>query len=164
MRIFGFAGWSGSGKTTLIEKVLPALRAQGLRVATIKHVHHAVDLDVPGKDSWRHRQAGADQVAIISRARLAILSETPEAELGLAEVLARLAPVDLVLVEGFKHHPVPKIEVHRQARGGDWLYPADPFIIALASDAAPATALPVFTLDDIEAITGLIMARAADIT
>ncbi len=160
MRVFGFAGWSGSGKTTLIERLLPLLRQQGLRVATIKHVHHAVDLDIPGKDSWRHRQAGAEQVAIVSQARLAILSETPHGELRLEQVLTRLAPVDLVLIEGFKRHPIPKIEVHRIEQGGAWLHPDDPTIIALATNASPRTSLPVLALDDLASLVTLVQKHA----
>jgi molybdopterin-guanine dinucleotide biosynthesis adapter protein len=164
MRVFGFAGWSGSGKTTLIEQILPFLLIQGLRVATVKHVHHAVDLDTPGKDSWRHRTAGASQVALVSRARMALLRETPAAEASLSDVLATMASADLVLVEGYKHHPIPKIEVHRRARGGDWLYREDPHVIALATDATPQNAPPVYALQDIEGMCALIRARAAEYT
>ena len=118
MRIFGLAGWSGSGKTTLLAGILPELVARGLRVSTIKHAHHEFDIDRPGKDSWRHRQAGASEVMVASARRWAIMHELRGAtEPTLDELVARMSPVDLLLVEGWKRHPHPKIEVHRPSLG-----------------------------------------------
>ena len=115
--VFGFAGFSGSGKTTLIERVIPLLVARGVRVALIKHAHHDFDIDKPGKDSHRHREAGATEVLVSGGKRWALMHELrDETEPGLADLMAHLSPCDLVLVEGFKHDPVPKLEVHRPAR------------------------------------------------
>ncbi len=154
MKVIGFAGWSGSGKTTLIEKLLPILRERGLRVSVIKHAHHRFDVDVPGKDSWRHREAGAHEVLITSSRRWALMHElrgAPEPEL--TEHLARLAPCDMVLIEGYRHAPVPKIEVRRAASGGPRMHESDPHIMAIASDALAGNGvLPVFGLDDPTAI------------
>jgi molybdopterin-guanine dinucleotide biosynthesis protein B len=158
MRLIGFAGWSGSGKTTLVATVLPVLIQRGWRVSTIKHAHHGFDLDQEGKDSWRHREAGASEVLIASERRWAIMHElrgAPEPEL--EELLRHLAPVDLVIVEGFKRSAYPKIEVHRPAIGKPPLYPDDPNIIAVASDAPLATRLPLLPLDRPEAIADFIM-------
>jgi molybdopterin-guanine dinucleotide biosynthesis adapter protein len=162
MRIIGLAGWSGSGKTTLITRVLPRLVARGLRVSTLKHAHHGFDLDQPGKDSFVHRAAGATEVSISSARRFAILHELRnEPEWNLPDLLARLAPVDLVLVEGFKRDAFPKLEVHRVANGKPLLHPDDPHIVAVAADAPlPGVALPVVSLDDIETIADLLTARA----
>ena len=135
MKLLGLAGWSGSGKTTLLERLLPLLLARGLSVSTIKHAHHGFDLDQPGKDSWRHRQAGAAEVLIASGARWALMHEVRGEEPSLAELLGRLAPVDLVLVEGFKASPHPKIEVHRPALGKPPLWPGRADIVAVAADA-----------------------------
>jgi molybdopterin-guanine dinucleotide biosynthesis adapter protein len=159
MRLIGFAGWSGSGKTTLVTSVLPVLIARGWRVSTIKHAHHGFDLDQEGKDSWRHRAAGASEVLIASETRWAIMHElrgAPEPEL--EALLAHLSPVDLVIVEGFKRSAYPKIEVHRPALGKPPLYPEDPNIVAVASDAPLATRLPLLPLDRPEAIADFIMA------
>lgn len=142
MTVVGIAGWSGSGKTTLVEKLLPRLTARGLKVSVIKHAHHRFDLDQPGKDSWRHREAGASEVLITSSGRWALLHELRnESEPDLARHLARLSPCDLVLVEGYRHADLPKIEVHRPVVGQPLLQPADPAVIAVASDV-PADALP----------------------
>jgi molybdopterin-guanine dinucleotide biosynthesis protein B len=157
MRLIGFAGWSGSGKTTLVTAVLPVLIARGWRVSTIKHAHHGFDLDQEGKDSWRHRAAGASEVLIASETRWAIMHElrgAPEPEL--EALLSRLSPVDLVIVEGFKRSAYPKIEVHRPALGKPPLYPEDPNIIAIASDAPLATRLPLLPLDRPDAIADFI--------
>ncbi|MDH7795245.1 MULTISPECIES: molybdopterin-guanine dinucleotide biosynthesis protein B [unclassified Beijerinckia] len=157
MKAIGFAGWSGAGKTTLIERVIPALRAGGLSVSTIKHVHHKVELDTPGKDSWRHRQAGAGEVLVISGSRWALMHEIQGDEPPLEELLARMSPVDLVLIEGFKTAHVPKIEVFRAANGKPSLYPDDPHVVAIAADTALAdTGRPVVALDDIEAVADLV--------
>jgi molybdopterin-guanine dinucleotide biosynthesis adapter protein len=162
MRIIGLAGWSGSGKTTLVAKVIPVLVKRGLKVATVKHAHHDFDTDQPGKDSWLHRQAGACEVAIVSSRRWAILHELgDEPEPPLAEVLAKLSPVDLVIVEGFKRHAHPKLEVYRAAVGKPLLYPDDNCIVAIASDAPLSEAdLPLLMLDDIEQIANVLQAEA----
>src|SRR5260370_10616248 len=132
MRIFGLAGWSGSGKTTLLAALIPELVARGLSVSTIKHAHHEFDIDQPGKDSWRHRQAGAREVMVASARRWAVMHELRGApEPSLDELVARMSPVDLLLVEGRKRHPHPKIEVHRPALGKPLLYPDDPWCVAI---------------------------------
>jgi molybdopterin-guanine dinucleotide biosynthesis adapter protein len=150
MRIFGLAGWSGSGKTTLMTALIPEFVARGLKVSTVKHAHHAFDVDQPGKDSWRHRQAGASEVMVLSDRRWALMHELrdePEPELD--DILPRLTPVDLLLVEGFKWHPHPKIEVHRPSLGRPPLHPYDRYIIAVASDERlPGLPLPWLRLDD----------------
>jgi molybdopterin-guanine dinucleotide biosynthesis protein B len=128
-------GWSGSGKTTLLTAVLPLLKAQGLRVSTIKHTHHDFDMDRPGKDSFRHREAGAHEVLVASGTRWALLHEVEGPEPGLPTLLAKLDHVDLVLVEGFKMHPFPKLEVHRPALAKPPLWPDQAEIVAVASDA-----------------------------
>ena len=162
MRIIGLAGWSGSGKTTLITKAIPSLIARGCRVSTLKHAHHVFDLDQPGKDSFFHRTAGATEVVISSAKRFAILHELrEEREWDLPALLGKLSPVDLVLVEGFKRDRFPKLEVHRVANGKPLLHPADPHIVAVASDRPlPEAKVPVIDLDDIEGIVDLLLARA----
>lgn len=162
MRIIGLAGWSGSGKTTLIAKVLPRLIARGCRVSTLKHAHHGFDLDTPGKDSFMHRSAGATEVLISSGKRFALLHELrDEAEWDLPALLAKLTPVDLVLVEGFKRDRFPKLEIHRAENGKPLLHPDDPHIVAVASDTPlPQAKVPVIDLDDIEAIVDMLLARA----
>ncbi len=134
--VLGIAGWSGSGKTTLICAVLPVLRAAGLRVSTVKHAHHAVDLDTPGKDSFRHREAGAAEVLLVGGARWALLCETPAGPPPIGELLARLRPADLVLVEGFRAMDFARLEVFRAALGKPPLWPENPGILAVATDAA----------------------------
>lgn len=161
MKVLGFAGWSGAGKTTLICKLIPELKARGLSVSTIKHAHHAFDVDSPGKDSWEHREAGAHEVLVASAARFALMHElrgAPEPPLG--ELLARMAPVDLVLIEGFKRDAHDKIEVHRVGNGKPFLFPDDPCIVALASDAPPPFGPPRVQLDNVEAIAALVVAHA----
>ena len=162
MRIIGLAGWSGSGKTTLVTSVIPVLIKRGLKVATVKHAHHDFDTDQPGKDSWLHRQAGASEVAIVSSRRWAIVHELgDEPEPPLAEVLAKLSPVDLVIVEGFKRHPHPKLEVYRAVVGKPLLHPEDDCIVAIATDAPLREAqVPVIMLDDIESIANVLQAEA----
>ncbi len=153
MHIFGLAGYSGSGKTTLLERLIPFLTAQGLKLALIKHAHHDFDIDQPGKDSYRHRQAGATEVLVSSAQRWALMHELRGAEEpGLQAHLARLSPCDLVLVEGFKREPIPKLEIHRQANAKPLLFTQDPHIVAIATDAPIETALPIFDLNAIEAI------------
>ena len=140
MRIIGLAGWSGSGKTTLVTKVIPVLVRRGLKVATVKHAHHEFDIDQPGKDSWLHRQAGASEVAIVSSRRWAIVHELGQGpqkspSRRSATCWRSLAPVDLVIVEGFKRHPHPKLEVYRAVVGKPLLHPDDDCIVAIATDA-----------------------------
>lgn len=157
--VLGIAGWSGSGKTTLLEKLIPLLVKGGLRVSTLKHAHHQAELDIPGKDSWRHRQAGAQEVALVTGARWALMHELRgEPEPGLEAMLARLSPCDLVLVEGFKREAIPKIEIHRESVGKPWLYPEDRLIQAVISDVPPPDDLQHFALDDIEGIATFIRA------
>lgn len=165
MRVIGLAGWSGAGKTTLLCRLIPLLTARGLQVSTVKHAHHAFDVDKPGKDSWEHRQAGAQEVLVASAARFALMHELRgEAEPELPALLARLARVDLVLVEGFKRDRHPKLEVHRAANGKPLMFPEDPAIVALASDTAPAgLGIPHHDLNDIEAIAATVLARAVEI-
>jgi molybdopterin-guanine dinucleotide biosynthesis protein B len=162
MKIIGLAGWSGAGKTTLVAKLLPLLIARGLSVSTIKHAHHAFDVDMPGKDSYIHRQAGAREVLVASDTRFALMAEhrgAPEPELH--ALLAQLAPVDLVVVEGFKRHAHPKIEVFRAALGKPMLWPEVATIVAVASDqAVPDCDRTVIGLDDVAAIADWVMARA----
>jgi len=162
MRIIGLAGWSGSGKTTLVTAVIPVLVKRGLKIATVKHAHHDFDTDQPGKDSWLHRQAGASEVAIVSNRRWAIVHELGEdPEPPLADVLAKLSPVDLVIVEGFKRHPHPKLEVYRAVVGKPLLYPQDNCIVAIATDAPlPQAELPVLMLGDVESIANVLQAEA----
>ncbi|HEX5046761.1 MAG TPA: molybdopterin-guanine dinucleotide biosynthesis protein B [Gammaproteobacteria bacterium] len=164
MRVIGLAGWSGSGKTTLLVKLLPALRARGRTVSTLKHAHHAFDIDTPGKDSHNHRLAGASEVLVSSARRWALMHELRgEREPTLAELVPRFSPVDLVIVEGFKAETHAKLEVHRAAVGKPLLHPNDPHIVALASDVRPpGVALPFADLDDVEAIADLVdeLARA----
>ena len=163
MKVLGFAGYSGSGKTTLIEALLPRLNAAGVRVSIIKQSHHDFAVDVPGKDSWRHRQAGAQEVLLTSPYRWMLVNELHgEPEPTLEQHLQRLSPCDLVLVEGFRHAGLPKIEVWRKANMQPWLHPQDTNIIAVAADAAPPyspSPLPCFGLDDIEAVSAFILAR-----
>ena len=136
MQLLGITGWSGSGKTTLLTALIPLLAARGRGVSTVKHAHHDFDLDQPGKDSWRHRAAGAHEVMIATSRRWALLHENPGEEPDLAELLARLAPVDLVLIEGFKASPHPKIEVHRPSLGKPPIWTGRPDIVAVAADVA----------------------------
>ena len=158
MKVLGFAAYSGNGKTTLIEKLTPLLAARGLKVSVIKHAHHGFDMDGSGKDSQRHRQAGADEVLVSSAARWVLMHELRrESEPEFSHLLQRLSPCDLVLVEGFKNEPIPKIEVHRAAAGSPFLFPNDPCIVALASDVPVVTGLPVFGLDDYAAIAAYVV-------
>jgi len=162
MRIVGLAGWSGSGKTTLVTRVIPVLVRRGLKVATVKHAHHEFDTDQPGKDSWLHRQAGASEVAIVSSRRWAVVHELGDApEPSLEDMLQKLSHVDLVIVEGFKRHAHPKLEVFRAAVGKPLLHPEDDCIVAIATDAPlPQASVPVLMLDDIEAIADALQAEA----
>lgn len=162
MKVIGIAGWSGAGKTTLLTRVIPRLTERGLSVSTIKHAHHAFDVDQPGKDSHAHRQAGATQVLVSSANRFALMHELRGApELSLGALLEKLSPVDLVLVEGFKREAHPKLEVYRAAVGKPLLAPDDPNIVAIASDGPVAARVPVVSLDDAEAVADILLARAA---
>ncbi|MDQ8021277.1 MAG: molybdopterin-guanine dinucleotide biosynthesis protein B [Moraxellaceae bacterium] len=155
MKVFGFAGWSGSGKTTLIEGILPRLSRRGLRVSLIKHTHHGFDIDRPGKDSFRFREAGAAEVMLAGEQRWALMHELrDEPQLSLAQLLDRMSPCDLVLVEGFKSAELPKIEVHRPALGKPMLFGEFPNVVAVASDVPLDIDLPVLDLnlhDDVAA-------------
>jgi molybdopterin-guanine dinucleotide biosynthesis protein B len=158
MKVFGFAGWSGSGKTTLVKSVIPALIARGFKVSTIKHTHHNFDIDRPGKDSFEHRAAGAQEVVITGAARWALLHENRgEAEPSIQDMLARIAPVDIVLIEGFKSYPHPKLEVYRPEVGKPLLSPDDDSIIAVASTASLDVTVPQLPLDDIDAVVDFII-------
>ena len=164
MKVIGLAGWSGAGKTTLLARVIPHLLGQGLRVSVIKHAHHSFDVDVPGKDSWVHRQSGAAEVLVSSGRRWALMHELRGApEPRLPELLKRMSPVDLVIVEGFKSEPHRKIEVHRAANGKPMLFPDDPGIVGIATDAELKTTLPVVHLDDIPAIAAMMQKFALSI-
>ena len=165
MRLIGFAGWSGAGKTTLLTRLIPELVGRGLRVSTLKHAHHAFDVDTPGKDSWVHRQAGATEVLVGSARRWALMHELrDEVEPGLTALLARLGRVDLVLVEGFKRGAHPRVEVHRAANGKPALHPDDPDIVAVASDSPfPGARVPVVPLDDVAAVAAVVLDRAVSV-
>ncbi len=163
MKVLGIAGYSGSGKTTLIERLLPRLGSTGLTVSVIKQSHHDFQADVPGKDSWRHRQAGAREVLLTSPHRWMLVHElagAPEPDLALAldHHLAKLAPCDLVLVEGFKHATLPKLEVWREANGKPWLHPDDRNFIAVAADVPPPGNIRHLQLNDVAAIAAFIQA------
>jgi molybdopterin-guanine dinucleotide biosynthesis protein B len=162
MRVIGLAGWSGAGKTTLLARLLPVLTARGLRVSTLKHASHAFDIDTPGKDSHTHRAAGATEVLVASGRRFALMHELRgQPEPGLGDLLLRLSPVDMVIVEGFKRERHPKIEVFRAANAKPPLHPDDPTIMAIASDTGfPAAGRPVLALDDIEGIAGAALEAA----
>jgi molybdopterin-guanine dinucleotide biosynthesis adapter protein len=150
MRVIGLAGWSGSGKTTLLARLLPELIRRGWRVSTMKHAHHDFDVDQPGKDSWRHRSAGATEVLVTSANRWALMHELRGgAEPSAAELMQHMSPVDLLIVEGFKREKHAKLEVHRRETGKPLLYPDDPQIVAVLSDEPlPDCRLPVIDLDD----------------
>ena len=158
MKIFGIAGWSGSGKTTLLEKLIPSLVDRGLKVSVIKHAHHGFDIDKPGKDSYRHREAGAAEVMLASGTRWALMHECRnEPEPQLKDLVARLAPCDLVLVEGFKQEPVPKLEVFRPANGKSPLFAERDDIVAVACDEAIDAPVPVLDLNHIDAVADFVI-------
>ncbi len=160
-KVFGLVGWSGSGKTTLMTDLVPKLIASGLTVSTVKHTHHDIEIDKPGKDSHRHREAGATEVVITSPVRWALVHELrdqPEPEMD--SLLERMADVDLILVEGFKSHPFPKLEVHRSTTGKSLLAENDPTIVAVASDVPlPDLPIPRLPLDDIDAVAQFIVGK-----
>ena len=163
MKVVGFAGFSGSGKTTLVERLIPALKLRGLRVSVVKHAHHKFDIDHPGKDTYRHRQAGAFEVVVASNQRLALIREFERpGQLTVHHLIAELYEgVDWVLVEGFKESNIHKIEVWRGASGKPALYPDDDFIVAIATDSPEqlpqATLRPVLDLNDPEAVAQWLM-------
>lgn len=161
MKVFGLAGWSGSGKTTLLVRLIPALVARGVSVSTIKHAHHAFDVDTPGKDSHSHRLAGAREVMVSSANRFALMHELRGApEPTVEELVARMSPVDLLVIEGFKRHAHDKLEVHRPSLGKPLLAASDPRVVAVASDApVPGLGVPLLALDDIESIAGFVVAH-----
>src|SRR6201997_3695186 len=153
MKVIGLAGWSGAGKTTVLTRAIPILAGQGLRLSVSKHAHHKFDVDTPGKDSWRHREAGAEEVLVSSGNRWALMHELRgEREPHLAELLRKLSRVDLVVIEGYKTEPHRKIEVFRAANDKPFLFPSDPDIVGIASDVAVETSLPTAHLDDIAAV------------
>jgi molybdopterin-guanine dinucleotide biosynthesis protein B len=158
MKVFGFAGWSGSGKTTLIEKLIPRFVARGLKVSLIKHAHHTFDVDQPGKDSYRHRHAGANEVLVTSSRRWVLMHELRGTqEPTFEEQVKHLSPCDLLIVEGFKHAPIPKLEVWRAVTGEGMLHPQDPHIVALASDAKVETTLTLLDLNNDAGIADFIL-------
>jgi len=158
MKTFGFAGWSGSGKTTLIEKLIPLFVERGLRVSVLKHAHHTFDVDHPGKDSHRHRQAGAAEVLVTSSRRWVLMHELRGGkEPSFEEQIAHLSPCDLLIVEGFKYLPIPKLEVWRAVTGEPMLHPNDPDIVAVASDAKVATTVPLLELNAHERIAAFVL-------
>lgn len=161
-RVLGITGWSGSGKTTLLTKLIPVLVSRGQRVATLKHAHHAFDVDQPGKDSYEHRKAGASEVLISSARRWVLMHENRDApEPRLADLLRRLSPCDLVLIEGFKGEAHPKLEIFRAIVGKPALHPEDPQVLGVATDAPlPGLPLPRLDLNDVEAIADFVLARA----
>ena len=158
MKVFGFAGWSGSGKTTLIEQVIPRFVRAGLKVSLIKHAHHKFDVDKPGKDSYRHRAAGCSEVLVVSGERWALMREMRgEKEPTLEEQIARMSSCDLLLIEGYKSYPMPKLEIYRAANGKRPLYLEDGHIVAVATDTPVQTSLPQFGLDDYDAIAAFVL-------
>ncbi len=158
MKIIGIAGYSGSGKTTLIEKVIPELVMEGFKVSLIKHAHHEFDVDKPGKDSHRHREAGATEVLVSSSNRWVLMHELRGApEPSLEDQLKRFSPCDVVIVEGWKFNAIPKIEVHRRLNDKPLLFPSDPTVVAVATDEPLATENPQFALDDAEGVAKFIV-------
>jgi molybdopterin-guanine dinucleotide biosynthesis protein B len=158
MKTFGFAGWSGSGKTTLIEQVIPRFVLAGLKVSLIKHAHHRFDVDLPGKDSYRHREAGCSEVLVISDERWVLMHEQRgEPEETLEDQIARISPCDLLLIEGYKRYPLPKLEIFRAANGKPLLYPEDEHIVAVATDTPVQSRLPQFGLEDYDAIAAFVL-------
>ena len=157
MRVYGVIGWKNSGKTSLMERLVAEITGRGFSVSTVKHVHHTVDLDQPGKDTFRHRQAGAREVVLASADRLAILVEHRGPEPELPAVLARMAPVDLILVEGYKRDAHPKVEVWRAETGHPLIQPGDSLVRAVATDAALTLPVPVLDLNDTTAVADFIL-------
>ena len=160
MKVYGVIGWQNSGKTGLMERLVAEITGRGFSVSTVKHVHHDVDLDTPGKDTWRHRAAGATETVLASADRFAIMREHRGGEPDLTEVLARLAPVDLILVEGYKRDAHPKIEVWRAETGHPLIQPADPLVRAVATDATLDLPVPVLDLNNSAAVADFILREA----
>ena len=160
MRLYGVVGWKNAGKTGLMERLVAEITSRGHTVSTVKHAHHSFDVDHPGKDSYRHRAAGAHEVLLASRQRVALMQELRGAdEPGLDTLLARLSPVDLVLVEGYKRDAHPKVEAHRAVTGNPLIAPDDPTVRAVASDTALTLDRPVFDLNDTAAIADFILSE-----
>jgi len=160
VKIYGVTGWKNNGKTGLMERVVTEFTSRGLRVSTVKHAHHSFDVDTPGKDSFRHRAAGASEVLVASAERIALMTELRGApEPSLDDLLARLAPVDLVLVEGYKQGRHPKVEVHRAEAGTGLIAAEDTSVRAVASDEPLTLNIPVFDLNDAPAIADFIAAE-----
>lgn len=159
MKVMGIVGWSGSGKTSLLVELLPLLREKGLQVSTMKHAHHRFDVDKPGKDSFRHREAGASEVMVVTSSRWVLMHESrEEPEPSIETLIARMTPVDLLLIEGFKTHHHPKVEIHRASEGRPLLFPDDPGIVAIASDSdLPGANIPRLDLNDPKAISTFIL-------
>ena len=157
MRVYGVIGWKNSGKTGLMERLVVEITGRGFTVSTVKHVHHDVDLDVPGKDTFRHRAAGATETVLASAHRFALMREHRGPEPELPVILSRLAPVDLVLVEGYKRDAHPKVEVWREETGHPLIQPHDPLVRAVATDAALRLKVPVLDLNDTGAVAGFIL-------
>jgi molybdopterin-guanine dinucleotide biosynthesis adapter protein len=160
VKVYGVIGWKNSGKTSLMERLVAEITARGFSVSTVKHVHHDVDLDQPGKDTWRHRNAGAREVVLASAGRFALMVEHRGPEPELSAILARLAQVDLVLVEGYKRDAHPKIEVWRQATDQPLIQPGDPLVRAVATDAALNLPVPALDLNDTGLIADFILREA----
>ena len=160
MRVYGVVGWKNAGKTGLMERLVADITGRGFTVSTVKHAHHSFEVDHPGRDSHRHRVAGASEVLLASRNRVALMRELRGApEPPLAELLGQLAPVDLVLIEGYKREPHPKVEAHRAEPGNPLIAPEDATVRAVASDAPLTLDRPVFDLDDTVAIADFILAE-----
>jgi len=158
MKVFGFAGYSGSGKTTLIEQLIPRFVKRGMRVSLIKHAHHTFDIDQEGKDSYRHRHAGASEVLVTSSRRWVLMHELRGApEPSFEDQIGHISPCDLLLVEGFKFAPIPKLEVWRSVTGEPMLHPNDPHIVAVASDEKVETRLPLLDLNDVDRIANFVL-------
>jgi molybdopterin-guanine dinucleotide biosynthesis adapter protein len=161
MRVIGLAGWSGAGKTTLVVRLVPELVRRGFSVSTMKHAHHGFDVDQPGKDSFRHREAGATEVLVASERRWALMHENRDRpEPSAAELMRQMTPVDLLIIEGFKREGHDKLEIHRRETGKPLLHPEDPRIVAVLSDEPlPGCPLPVIDIDDIGAIADFILSH-----
>jgi molybdopterin-guanine dinucleotide biosynthesis protein MobB len=160
MKLYGVIGWKNAGKTGLMERLVTEITGRGISVSTIKHAHHTFDVDHPGKDSYRHRKAGASEVLLASQTRVALMQELRDApEPTLAELLKRLNPVDLILIEGYKRDTHPKIEAHRAVTGNPLIAPEDPTVRAVAADVPLTLDRPVFELDDTAAIADFILAE-----
>jgi len=161
MRIYGVTGWKNTGKTGLVERLVTEITARGFTVSTLKHAHHATEIDQPGRDSYRHREAGAREVLVASPNRWALMHELRGAdEPPMEDLLAKMSPVDLVIIEGYKRGPHPKVETHRAEAGRDLLAPENPTIRAVASDSRhDGLSVPVFDLNDTKAVADFILAE-----